>query len=393
MEKLPEDPAQGNALVALDGEAPRLSLEQAAKAAKRSKVTLLNAIRAGTLNAPKDGKGRYRIDPAELFRAYPPAGEKPAAPPPRRKTTTPQLRVVAGLDAVSHPLEKVRRDLTWCPRAFVLATLPHKDPGRVECFQRRNGNISITLQPGIDTDTGRSLGFPYGSIPRLVLFWLTTEAIKRKSPRIPLDNSLSDFMRRLGYNPEAGGKKSAAYYVKNQMRRLFASRITIVEKHDFGMGRIRENRADDIIVKKSSIFWTHTAEQPTLFENWVELSPDLYKAMISNPIPAKVSVLRLLKKSPLALDLYALLTREAARVQTSQKPRFIPWSALMEQLGCEYAESRNFAQKARAALLKIVQAYPGLHLGDLTGGIRLFPDSIPDIGTFEAERALNKHAG
>lgn len=48
-----------------------LTLNQAAKACGRSKSTLLNAIRSGRMSAPKDDRGRYAIDPAELHRSFP----------------------------------------------------------------------------------------------------------------------------------------------------------------------------------------------------------------------------------------------------------------------------------------------------------------------------------
>lgn len=58
---------------------PPLTLNQAAREAERSKATLLEAIRSGRLSAPKDELGRYQIDPAELFRVYPPTGQRPDA--------------------------------------------------------------------------------------------------------------------------------------------------------------------------------------------------------------------------------------------------------------------------------------------------------------------------
>lgn len=48
-----------------------LTLNQAAKICSRSKSTLLDAIRSGRMSAPKDDRGRYIIDPAELYRAFP----------------------------------------------------------------------------------------------------------------------------------------------------------------------------------------------------------------------------------------------------------------------------------------------------------------------------------
>lgn len=48
-----------------------LTLNQAAKICSRSKSTLLEAIRSGRMSAPKDDRGHYAIDPAELHRAFP----------------------------------------------------------------------------------------------------------------------------------------------------------------------------------------------------------------------------------------------------------------------------------------------------------------------------------
>ena len=48
-----------------------LTLNQAAKTCGRSKSTLLDAIRSGRISAPKDDRGRYAIDPAELHRVFP----------------------------------------------------------------------------------------------------------------------------------------------------------------------------------------------------------------------------------------------------------------------------------------------------------------------------------
>jgi hypothetical protein len=48
-----------------------LTLNQATKAAHKSKATILAAIRSGRLSAGRDDKNQWQIDPAELFRVYP----------------------------------------------------------------------------------------------------------------------------------------------------------------------------------------------------------------------------------------------------------------------------------------------------------------------------------
>ena len=56
---------------------PLLTLCQAAKAAKKSKSTLLAAINSGRLSAFKNKKGQWQIDSDDLFRLYPLTGQKP----------------------------------------------------------------------------------------------------------------------------------------------------------------------------------------------------------------------------------------------------------------------------------------------------------------------------
>lgn len=51
---------------------PPLSLRDAATAAGTSKSTILRAIQSGRMSAPRTDDGGYAIDPAELFRVYPP---------------------------------------------------------------------------------------------------------------------------------------------------------------------------------------------------------------------------------------------------------------------------------------------------------------------------------
>ena len=48
-----------------------LTLNEAAKASKRSKGTLSKAIKSGRLSATRHENGSYCIDPAELFRVFP----------------------------------------------------------------------------------------------------------------------------------------------------------------------------------------------------------------------------------------------------------------------------------------------------------------------------------
>ena len=107
-------------------------------------------------------------------------------------------------------------------------TLPHRDPGDVEHWGRRNGHLSLGIQRGWDLKLNRPIGHPYGVIPRLLLLWITTEAVRTKSRRIELGPSLSAFMRELHLIPSStgGGKRSDATRLREQMRRLFSAHIS-----------------------------------------------------------------------------------------------------------------------------------------------------------------------
>jgi hypothetical protein len=72
------------------------SLAQAAKAAGTSKPTIARAIQAGRLSAARSETGSYSIDPAELSRVFPFAGDmtgtvKQRVPPNGAGTEPPNL--------------------------------------------------------------------------------------------------------------------------------------------------------------------------------------------------------------------------------------------------------------------------------------------------------------
>ncbi len=94
---------------------------------------------------------------------------------------------------------------SYMARQLVQCTLPHSDPGDVSVWGAHQ-RTSHSGDPSVDIQTGKPL-YPYGSIPRLLLFWLVTEATQKKSRRIRLGNSLDSFMREIGLNPRTGRGK------------------------------------------------------------------------------------------------------------------------------------------------------------------------------------------
>jgi hypothetical protein len=114
-------------------------------------------------------------------------------PQPETRAQSNLLNVAAVIWS-ERPSEK---DAAYMARQLVQATLPHKNPGQVPLWKRTNGNLTLAIQPGIDVQSGQSYGYPYGTVPRLLLFLMTTETVKTKSRRLELGHTLSEFMTEL----------------------------------------------------------------------------------------------------------------------------------------------------------------------------------------------------
>lgn len=89
----------------------KLSLNQAAKEAGKAKSTLLLSIRNGDLTAPKNAKGRYEIDPAELFRVFPKPEEVRTSDP---RPTPEEYRIenkylLRDVDALNEQIEDLKK--------------------------------------------------------------------------------------------------------------------------------------------------------------------------------------------------------------------------------------------------------------------------------------------
>jgi hypothetical protein len=266
---------------------------------------------------------------------------------------------------------------------LVQVTLPHKNPGNVPTWSRKNGNLTLRIQPGYkkDNSTGKDIcvGYPYGTIPRILLFWIITEAVRIRSRRLELGHSLNGFMAELGLNHETGGgKRSDAKRLREQMERLFNAFISF--EGDITRGIRTGNARMNMVIASQTMFWWNPADTDQApWGSWIELSQEFYDAITAAPVPIDMRALLALKKSPLALDLYAWLAYEAFRSNKSGQARFETWEQLHSHLGGEYAHIQHFRAKVKAALQKIQLVYPGLKLGERQGGIEVLPVSLPAL--------------
>ena len=128
------------------------------------------------------------------------------------------------------------------------------------------------------------------------------------------------------------------------------------------------------VTEKTDLWWNPKhPDQIALWESWIELGQNFFDAITAAPVPVDFRALRALKRSPLALDLYAWATYKAYSLQRRRAPQFVPWRGLMKQLGASYGDVDNFKKYAAAALKKVRIVYPGLKIVRRPGGIDVFP--------------------
>ena len=260
--------------------------------------------------------------------------------------------------------------LGYMARVLTQCTIPHRDPGQ-EIYRRSNGTLTISI-----ADIN-NVGMPYGSIPRLLLAWITTEAVLKKDPELVLGDSLNQFMSQLGLVP-TGGRWGTITRLKEQMARLFGCAIGYKIENDSSL-----HLAQTRIAKKVDLWWDpKKPEQSTIWSSRIVLDRDFFDEIIRNPVPVDMRALTALKQSPMALDIYIWLTY---RMSYLSRKTEITWEQLQLQMGAGYefdAQGRNNFQKAFTKHLKsVLTVYPEARVSQARGRLVLQPSPthIPKI--------------
>ena len=259
--------------------------------------------------------------------------------------------------------------LGFMARALVQATLPHKRVSGAE-FTRHNGAYTLTLL------APSHIGLPYGTVPRILLAWMTTEAVRTQSRELVLGDNLSRFMRALDLVP-TGGRWGTVGRLKDQTRRLFASTVSASYADKDKHAETGYRLAD-----KSVLWWDGgNIEQAGLWQSTVTLSEMFYREVIEHPIPVDMRAIRALKRSPMALDIYCWLTYRASYAKRDSN---IPWPALAVQFGAEYGRVRDFKAAFLSELRKVTLVYPEARIEDTDTGLLVKP-SKPHITRRKAD--------
>lgn len=252
--------------------------------------------------------------------------------------------------------------------------LPYKDPGNeVREYLKVQGNAHLLLKAG-ELFNPRSKAFeqvalPYGPKARLVLAYINTIAIRTQSPVIPVEDSLTAFVKKLGL--DTGGKTITA--VKEQINRLAGATIRIgyVTGEDKGL----TSKLD--IIDSLELWLAKDDNQRVMWPGMVKLSDKFHNSLMEHAIPLDERVLAALANNAMALDIYVWLAQRLHRVN-AQKPQIISWKALQEQFGGGYANPRKFRQNFRERLQLVLKFYQDAKIEDMERGLKL-KNSPPPI--------------
>ena len=288
-----------------------------------------------------------------------------------RKTTPPVRRGFTVADQVNQLVgaSEADADLGFMGRMMALCSLPRTNPGNRFQYKRVNGPYKLIMTATGDTK------LPFGNFPRLILAWVSTEAVRTQSRELALGRSLAKFMRELGVYSSGGGREHTK--LRNQMERLFNAHVSLVYEDKRGKATVNSQIAD------STVFWWNPQrpDQPSLWESKIELSEKFFNEIISHPVPLDMNTLKALKRSSLGLDLYLWLVYRTFTLRASQR---LTWRQMYRQFGAHPDKAsdkfivRNFRTKCLRELKKIKTAWPELNYSMATGVLILHP-STPAI--------------
>ena len=135
---------------------------------------------------------------------------------------------------------------------------------------------------------------PFGNLPRLLLAWICTEAVRTQSRELILGSSLSEFMRRLGVYSSSGGVQTR---LRNQMKRLFHASVQLIYEEKGGMASMTSP-----VASQTELWWDPKLhDEPMLWESKIRLGEDFFNEIIQHPLPLNMNILKALKRSPLGL--------------------------------------------------------------------------------------------
>ncbi len=249
-------------------------------------------------------------------------------------------------------------EMGFMTRLLTLCSLPRTDPGNRLQYVRQNGPYTLGMMAGINNK------LPYGTLPRLLLAWVCSEAVRTQRRELQLGHSLAEFMRALGMLSDSGGMTGNRTRLRQQIERLFSCNVELIYK-----GSGVKKGISSLIADERELWWDYKApEQDTLWQSRIRLGEKLFQEIIDNPVPLDMRILKAMRRSSLGLDLYMWLSYKTFSLlsATGPKSQKLSWHQLYAQFGKDPAAASdkgtvdNFRTDALRELRKLKLCWPTL---------------------------------
>lgn len=235
-------------------------------------------------------------------------------------------------------------------------------------FDRVNGSATLRLEAGA-LYNGRTLvdqPLPYGARPRLIMVYVSSEAVRQNQRTIEIGRSAHQFMKQLDLDTN-----SRSYTMtKKQVLALAACRMTL----GFMAGGVPRTINTAPFERFDAWLQTEDTGQLVMWPGVIELSQKFYDTLREHAVPLDPEALRALKHSALALDVYTWLAHRLCRVQ---RPSRLSWGNIKDQFGQEFKEMRDFRKAFQLALRQVTVVYPDAKIESVRGGLVLKPSPPP----------------
>jgi hypothetical protein len=269
------------------------------------------------------------------------------------------------VDAASEVMSDERGKIGIAHAGFAMAALPHKKT-QESIWEREGGQITLLVESGLDS-AKRPIGIPYGSIARMILLYLQTQAVKTKSREVELGASMNAWLNTMGIT--VGGK--TYQLVREQSRRISRCRLTFFRRTETA-----EMVTNGAFVRDAILPLDPDASgQLTLWQERVRLDEGFYQSLIEHPLPLREAAIRQISSRSMAIDLYVWL---AYRLHVLCGQIQISWPALHKQFGEGYRELRFFRRDVLPPLKLALAVYPEARVTvDEKHGLTLYPSPPP----------------
>jgi hypothetical protein len=258
---------------------------------------------------------------------------------------------------------------------FAMAALPHKRT-QAAVWERDSGQIKLLVESGLDS-AKQPIGIPYGSIARMILLYLQTQAVRTKSRDVELGASMNAWLGAMGIT--VGG--NTYRLVREQAHRISRCRLTFFRRTQSAEMVTNGAFVRDAILPLNP----GPSVQGNLWQESVRLDEGFYQSLIEHPLPLREAAIRKISSRSLAIDLYIWL---AYRLHVLCGPLAVTWPALHGQFGEGYKEVRFFRRDVLPSLRLALAVYPEAQVEiDEKRGLMLLP-SPPPVPDRQSARKL-----